>query len=283
MNTKSIEAQASFGFGHAQVVRCLWDTPIDVVGAPPEHRVEFAMLPRSEVARGCFPQRQGVQRFVPVGEVFFFPAGQVVHARSQCRQQYSVVCHFEPEAARRWFEEDLTWTDARLLASLNVTHPRVRALLADLAEELTHPGFAHAAMIELMAAQIGIELARYLKGIEERPCTGGLSPRNLRLIDARLTQDGAPPTLSELAILCGLSVRHLTRAFRASRRRSIGRYIADERMQRAKRWLGAGRSVKWIAYTMGFNSPAALSTAFRRTTGERPRDYLQRLGPRGNH
>jgi AraC family transcriptional regulator len=210
--------------------------------------------------------------------MFFFPAGQVVHAKSHCQRQYSVVCSFRPDAAELWFHDRLQWTDARLQASLNITNPGMRSLLCRLGEELRNPGFAGSTMIEMLAGQIGIELARYLIGIEELSHTGGLSPRNLRLIDERLAQNGAPPGLSELAGLCGLSVRHLTRAFRTSRRRSIGNYIAEYRIQRVKHLLASGISVKWIAYTMGFSSPAALSAAFRRATGERPRDYRHPAG-----
>jgi AraC family transcriptional regulator len=273
-----IEAQGSFGFGHAQIVRRAWDEPIDVVGVPNEHRLEFAMLPRSNAARGRFPDRQGIPGFERFGEIFFFPAGQVVHAKSHCRRQYSVVCSFRPEAMERWFQGRLQWTDARLQGSLNITNPSIRSLLARLGEELLNPGFAGTTMIEMMAGQIGIELARYLVGIEELSHTGGLSHRNLRLIDERLAQNGPPPSLTELAGLCGLSVRHLTRAFRTSRRRSIGDYMAECRIDRARHLLASGMSVKWIAHTMAFSSPAALSTAFRRATGERPRDYLQRVG-----
>jgi AraC family transcriptional regulator len=276
--TKRIEAEASFGFGRVQIVRRVWDEPIDVVGASNEHRLEFAMLPRSSAARGCFPDRRGIHPFARFGEVFFFPAGQVVHAKSQCQRQYSVVCSFQPEAVELGFHGRPQWTDARLQASLNITNPSIRSLLSRLGKELRDPGFAGAAMIEMIAGQVSIELARYLSGIEELPRTGGLSARNLRLIDERLAQNGAPPSLTELAGLCGLSVRHLTRAFRTSRRQSISNYIAECRIERAKHLLASGTSVKWIACTMGFSSPAALSTAFRRATGERPRDYLQRVG-----
>jgi AraC family transcriptional regulator len=151
-------------------------------------------------------------------------------------------------------------------------------VLFRLGEELRNPGFAGATMIEMLAGQLSIELGRYLMGIQDPPRTGGLSPKHLRLIDERLAQSGASPTLTELAGLCGLSVRHLTRAFRTSRRQSIGDHIAECRIEQAKLLLGSGVSVKSIAYTMGFSSPAALSTAFRRATGERPRDYLQRVG-----
>jgi AraC family transcriptional regulator len=278
---KSVEAQASFALGSAQIVRRTWEAPIDVVAAPTQHHLEFATLPRSAAARGCFPARDRRLRYEPFGEVFFFPAGRLVHAKSHCRHQYSVVCSFEPEAEGAWFHRELQWTDARLQAALNVTSTNVRTLLWRLGEELRSPGFAGAAMIEMIAGQIGIELTRYLIGVEQPPHTGGLSARNLRLIDERLTQDGAPPTLTELADLCALSVRHLTRAFRSSRRRSIGDYIVEWRMQRAKQLLASGSSVKYIAYTMGFSSPSGLSTAFRRATGERPRDYLQRLTAKG--
>lgn len=106
--TTSIEAQASFGFGHVQIVRRVWDEPIDVVAAPDEHRLEFAMLPRSSAARGWFPDRQRIPQSVRIGEVFFFPAGQVVHAQSHCRRQYSVVCSFRPEAVDLWFHSAIT-------------------------------------------------------------------------------------------------------------------------------------------------------------------------------
>jgi AraC family transcriptional regulator len=132
-------------------------------------------------------------------------------------------------------------------------------------------------MVEMLAGQAGIELARHLTGIEELPCQGGLSARNMRLVEERLAVDGASPSLAELAQLCGLSVRHLTRAFRTSRQRSLGEYISECRIQRARHLLASGMSVKSIACTMGFNSAAALCTAFRRATGERPRDYLRKM------
>jgi AraC family transcriptional regulator len=272
-----IEAQGSFGFGHAEIVRRVWAEPIDVAGVPAEHRLEFAMLPRSSAARGCFPGHQTIPRFERFGEMFFFPAGQLVHARSRCRRQYSVVCSFRPEALEDWFENRLQWTDARLQATLNITNPTIRGLLSRLGEELLHPGFAGASLIESMAGQIGIELARHLTGIEEPTHRGGLSAMNLRRIDDRLAQSGPAPALGELAASCGLSVRHLTRAFRASRRRSIGNYVAECRIEQAKHLLASGKSVKWIAYTMAFSSPAALSAAFRRATGATPRDYVSAL------
>jgi AraC family transcriptional regulator len=107
--------------------------------------------------------------------------------------------------------------------------------------------------------------------------TGGLAAWRLRLIDERLREIRAAPTLEELAKLCNLSVRQLTRGFRASRGRSIGEHVAQCRIENAKRLLATDESVKAIAYSLGFSSPSSFSFAFRRATGETPREFRQRL------
>jgi AraC family transcriptional regulator len=146
-----------------------------------------------------------------------------------------------------------------------------------LAAEMRRPGFASEALVELITGQMAIELGRYYETITERPVAGGLSPWRLRLIDERLAEMHDTPTLSELATLCNLSVRQLTRGFRASHGCSIGDHIARTRIESAKRLLDTEESVKAIAYSMGFSSPSSFSYAFRRATGATPRQFRQRV------
>lgn len=274
-----IEAeQALGGLGRVQIVRKFWNDPIDVLGTADTHRVELALLPRSDSAKGCFPEHWGPYRFEPIGEVFLMPARHIVHAKSNCRHQNSVVCSFDPGAVNEWFEAELEWTDGRLQGSLNVLNANVRGLLFRMGEELRSPGFASDTLLELMAGQVAIELSRYLLGIGEHRAYGGLAPRHLRLIDQRLAENPVPPSLADLAQLCDLSVRHLTRAFRVSRGRSIGRYIAERRMDQAKQMLASGMAVKAVAYACGFTAPSNFAAAFLRATGETPRQYRQRAG-----
>lgn len=275
---RTIEAAISFGAGHVQLVHSAWSEPIDVVGVAPEHRLELALLPRSRHARGCFPEHWGPHRFERFGEMFLLPADQAVHAKSECRHQYSIVCSFLPDAVNSWMDDELQWTEARLQGSLDIASPAIRSLLLRLGAEVRNPGIASASMIELIAGQIAIELARYCAGIHESKRMGGLPACKLRLIDERLAEQRAAPSLAELAALCDLSVRHLTRAFRISRCRSIGTYIAECRIRQAKRLLASDESVKSIAYSMGFNSPSNFCSAFRRATGETPRQYRQQAG-----
>jgi AraC family transcriptional regulator len=273
---QNIDAERLTPIGCARLVRSYWAEPIDRVSVAAEYHLELALLPRPD-SQGSFPEYWGSQRFERFGEVFLVPARQALHVRSSCRQQHSIVCAFRPDAVKAWFEDELEWTDARLCASLDIASPHIRSSLFRLGEELRNPGFASDAMIEILAGQIAIDVARYCIGIGEYKISGGLCAWKLRLIDERLAEPGATPTLSELASACDLSIRHLTRAFRRSRGRSIGSCIIESRINQSKNLLASSASLKSIAYSMGFTSPSNFSTAFRRATGETPSEYRQRV------
>jgi AraC family transcriptional regulator len=153
----------------------------------------------------------------------------------------------------------------------------IRGLLLRLADELRQPGLTSEALMELIAAQTAIEIGRHGSSVSEPVAVGGLAPWRLRLIDARLQEVREPPTLTELAGLCKLSVRQLTRGFRVSRGCSVGDQVAESRLANAKRLLATSRSVKAIAYSLGFASPSSFSYAFRRSVGESPRQFRQRI------
>ena len=162
------------------------------------------------------------------------------------------------------------------MASLDVREANIRNLLLRLAEEAKHPGFASQVMVELIAAQLALELGRYCLLASENPAAGGLAPWRLRLIDERLQEVREAPTLAELAELCRLSVRQLTRGFRISRGCSIGEHVAEMRMQHARNMLAADLSVKSIGYELGFSSPSSFCYAFRKATGETPMQFRHR-------
>jgi AraC family transcriptional regulator len=128
-------------------------------------------------------------------------------------------------------------------------------------------------MTELIAGQIALELARHCAATDEAPGAGGLPSWRLRLIDERLAEVREAPTLTELAGLCNMSVRQLTRGFRASRGCSIGDYVSQSRVDTAKRLLASDRSIKSIARSMGFGSASSFSYAFRRGAGVNPRQF----------
>lgn len=275
-NTR-IEAEQAIALGNVRVVHNTWNEPINLIARAVErHHVELTLLPVSKTAQARFVDHWGPHRFERMGQMFLLPADHTIHARSDCQQQNSIICSFDPAAIERWFDRRLQWTDDRLQGTLDIANNRIRNLLFNIGEEIRTPGFANDTMLELMAAQLAIELSRYLTGIDDESRGGGLSPWRLRLIEQRLTEESSPPSLTELATLCDLSVRHLARAFRISRGRSLGSHIAEQRLNHAKRMLADGMSIKSVAFNTGFSAPSNFTAAFVRSTGETPRQYRQR-------
>jgi AraC family transcriptional regulator len=275
----TLEAEIRVPIATAQLVRFHITEPADNTKREEDtYWVDLCLTPRPRNTRACYRDHWGPNRFERLGNVFLVPPHETIQTRSDGGSpQSSVLCHLSPEPMRQWLEADLEWTDRRLQASLDIHDANIRGLLLRLADEMRHPGFASDVLVELIAAQMAIELGRYCAAIKGGPSTGGLSPWRLRLIDERLREVQETPTLSELAGLCNLSIRQLTRGFRTSRGCSIGDHVAHCRLDHAKRLLTSDQSVKSIAYSLGFASPSSFCYAFRRSTGETPRQFRQRV------
>jgi AraC family transcriptional regulator len=273
-----VESELRAPVATAQLVRFQFPKPIDsVLRDEQQYRLDLCLTPRPGNARARFADRWQPGRFEPIGDLFLVPPGESMIAVSDgCCQQASIVCQLQPGLLRECLDDQLQWTDQSLVAGLDVHDANIRSLMLRLAQEARNPGFASQMLVELIAAQLAIELTRYSAANSEAQAPRGLAAWRLRVIDERLQELGAPPTLSELAALCRLSVRQLTRGFRVSRECSIGDYVADNRIQQARQLLAAEESIKAVAYTLGFASPSSFCFAFRRATGEAPGQFRQR-------
>jgi AraC family transcriptional regulator len=274
----TIDAESHAPGMTAQVIRFKMAGPTDnILREKPAYWLDMSLSPRPRNVRGCYNKHWNPHRFERMGKLFLVPPGETLHTRTDSgSSQTSIVCHLSPEAMRNWLDADFEWTDRGLEASLNIQNDNVRSLLLRLAHETRYPGFATETMTELIAGQLTIELGRYFRHLSDIPVSGGLAPWRLRIIDEYLREMPATPTLSELANLCKLSVRQLTRGFRTSRGCSIGDYLASNRINHAKTLLSSGQSVKEVAYALGFSSPSSFCFAFRRATGVTPREFLRR-------
>jgi AraC family transcriptional regulator len=274
----TVHAELSVPAATAQIVRFELAEPADsVIREEDSYRLDLCLTPRMANARGCFRESWGPHRFEPVGDLFLLPAGQDLHMRSDGGGQSSMICQLHRDPILDWVGGKIEWNDRRLEAILDISNTQIRTLLLRLAHETRHPGFASQLLVELIAGQLAIELGRYCQSVADTPMTGGLASWRIRLIDERLMEVTKAPTLTELAALCNLSVRQLTRGFRASRGCSIGDYVAQSRIKTAKRLLVGSESVKAIAYAMGFSSPSSFSFAFRRATGLTPGQFRQHI------
>ena len=277
-NVMSIEAQLQSPLATTQLVQFEFPEPIDHRTLPVRgYRLDLCLTPRPDNARACYLDHWNSRRFERLGNLFMQPAGEILHTRSDgCCRQTSLMCELNPEPINEWFEEDLQWTDNRLLESLDLRDANIQGILLRLAQEVRQPGIASGVMVEMMVGQLAIEITRYWSRHREPAVAGGLAPWRLRLIDERLGEIAAPPSLAELSELCRLSVRQLTRGFRVSRGCSIGDYIAASRIEHARHLLTGDQSVKAVAYSLGFASSSSFCYAFRRATGETPRQFRSR-------
>jgi AraC family transcriptional regulator len=275
--TMRVEAELRVPVAAAQLVHYQLNEPADnLQSEDARYRLDLCLTPRPRNARACYPQRWGRERFERLGKVFVVPPGELLHSRSDARgEQASLLFQLDPSAIQERLEQNLGWDARYLSAGLDVRDASIQMLLMRLAEEAKNPGFASEMLVELIAAQLAIELSRYQQRIARESNSGGLAQWRLKLIDERLKDTPLMPTLDELAGLCGLSVRQLTRGFRASRACSIGDYVANSRIELAKEMLASDSSVKAIAYTLGFSSPSSFCYAFRRASGQSPGQYRQ--------
>lgn len=273
-----VEAELRAHNAHVQLVQYRFgEPPESVMHLDDTIRVELCLSGRHRTARACFSDRWNDSRFERIGELFVVPPTLDMVARSdEDRPLHSVVCQLAVEPVVALFDEEVPeLTDHFLLVGLDVRDASLRSLLLRLADETRRPGFASRVLVEAIAAQIGIELLRYGGAIPEPPRPGGLTAWQLRRIDERLRDLCEAPTLAELAALCHVSVRQLTRGFRASRGCSVGTHVAATQMMHARALLASGASVRSIADTLGFSSSSNFCQAFRRATGTTPARYRQ--------
>jgi AraC family transcriptional regulator len=243
------------------------------------YRLDLCLGPRSLTGRLCYTDHWPSHRFEAPGRLFLLPPGETLRARSGIGRERLLLCRLRADGVRRWGSGEGAFTRSRIEASLDVSSHRIKHLLRRLGQEARRPGFASEVLAEAIGVQIAVELERYYGETAGLSGAHGLAPWRLRLIDERLDASDSPPTLSELAALCDLSVRQLARSFRAARGVSIGKHVAEVRLDRAKRLLLAGKAIKSVAFAVGFQSVTSFCFAFRNATGLSPGEYRQtRLG-----
>ena len=218
-------------------------------------------------------------RFARLGALILRPMGMPLEFRHAGGEFTSVRCRFA--STDRLKQPGESWSDAELEACLHIAEPRVEYAMIRLAEECKQPDANSAAIVASLGELILADLARYFQAVRTRATSrkGGLPASHLRRISEHIENSTAPPSISDLAALCGLSTSHLMRAFRQSTGKSVAKYAEHIRMSKAKTLLSeSDLPISEIATRLGFSTPAAFSHSFRRVTGHTPRDYRSSIG-----
>jgi len=159
---------------------------------------------------------------------------------------------------------------------VHTTSPgRTEWLMRNLYQEMRQGDeFGSAVMVESFATALAVDLVRRLASsdTDNRLRKKSLAPWRMRLLHERVLSNELAPSLTELAELCDMTVRHLCRAFKADTGITPGQYINAAMAQHARTLLShTNLPLTEIAHRLGFATSASFSNAFQRATGLKPR------------
>jgi AraC family transcriptional regulator len=260
-----------------QIQRYRWDQPLNEGFFNPQVcYLDLSLIRRSPEEQASM--QQGA-RYFPIGDSVFWPAGSEIRSRIPAVDHRVLSCMFDPVMLEHYL--DIKWSLFEMSACFAIRNPHIRHGLARLAEEVQAPGFASQALVQSTVCSLVVELTRHFRGIKSTAIESGsrLTSRQLRLLEERTENlSGATPTLDELASVCGLSSRHLTRAYKNTTGTTLSQFIADTRIRQAKGLLSKPEAlIKTVAFDTGFQSAAAFAAAFRKATGWSPRRFRKEV------
>jgi len=240
--------------------------------------IDLCLTPRRPNADARFCDHWAAARFTQLGSLIALPPRERLELRSKGGRHVSLLCQLQAHEVDRWLPEDFAWTERRLEASLNIANDTIHSLMMRLHEELKRPRNGTLELCNAIVAQLAIELARHFAAASGADTKGGLASWRLRIVDERVADPHAIyPTAGELALLCRLSPRQFSRAFRVSRGSAISDYLAQTRIDVAKRKLYTKASIADVSMSLGFSSQSSFTAAFKRSTGTTPAQFRKRI------
>lgn len=274
----SIMAAASLSFGTVTIVDWHWPSPMDVTARETHHMIEMSLPPFSAVGTASLPEI-APQRFTAIGAVFLRPAGVAVRSTGAGGHVRTVRVAVIPERLEEMMGTGIASEEEVLRVALDLRSDGPKFLLQRMRAELERPGIAAGQLLEAYGTALMIETVRSLhKEVQHLRSRARLAGWQYRRVCDRILDGEATPTVTELAGLCGLSVRHFLRLYRALTGECVTQQIARVQLDRASALLQDGDlSMKEVATRLGFAHAGSFSTAFRRATGVSPSAYRQRL------
>jgi AraC family transcriptional regulator len=274
-----VEHRRHFAHGYAEVRKYLWSRRIESIIRIQNDVIvlNMALTPRPAHTRVAVLGRER-QEPEDIGRMFVMMPGSTFRLIAPTGRLRSVHCALSRRKFEELLNEPFDWDGNEM--ELSGPTSEMEWLLGRIHNELSRDQFGRDVAIETYANALCLELARRLRrGRPARPelHKGGLAAWRMQLLRERAYADAPAPGLEELAELCGMTVRQLSRAFKAETGKTIGRFVDEATMERAHRLLAAAdRSIGEVAAHLGFANASSFAHAFRRATGMLPSQSRQR-------
>jgi AraC family transcriptional regulator len=265
-----------FPGGWLEVRNYRWSRPIEVIWSTEKRCYLLTMaLDGQETGTVVTDLRSGQRSALgPRARMIMVPPKQSLRCNSEAGQVRSLRCVLDSELVESFLNGIPMWDWSRvpLDSTHNFSSGQIEWLLRRMYREMCYPDFATLSVIEALAKQLSVEILRKFcpPRTHRNESWGGLSQRHKRMIRERVNSHEPLPDREELADLCNMTIRHLSRAFRTETSQTLGRYIDSVMIDRANGMLMIGTPVRDIANSLGYASASSFTSAFRRATGLLP-------------
>lgn len=241
--------------------------------------LSLALSPRPHDMQISYMGKQSPELFTAFGNCCFVPAGQESLVRGSTSDYREICCLFDPDLFAPHI--NWQWTPLELAACFDIKNINIRSNLLRLTEEVLTPRYGQEILVDAIFQTLLVELSRHFRALREvnHTATGQLSARQLRLIEERVINTGGQElSVEALAQLCEVSSRHLSRMFKKTTGRTLGQFINEFRINRAKLLLSQPDClIKEVAFRCGFSNQSSFSQVFRKATGKTPKHFRSEM------
>jgi AraC family transcriptional regulator len=233
-----------------------------------------------------YPGKRRFEGKVLSGEMAIIPAGSSWVCRAEGAEPPAMLLlYLRPLFVRSAAGElNLSQTEIGLSPQIGFKDKHICHVALSLLHELNEANVVGRLYADSLATGLAIQLVRrysYLKDIHVGH--GGMAQHKLRqaiaLIDHHLCdEEEGRVGLRAVARAVSMSYFHFSRAFKQSMGMTATNYIAERRIERAKKMLAETElPISEIALRSGFSSQSHFTTAFRRLAGATPKAFRAAL------
>ena len=263
------------------VYRFCQPEPFERLFEAPSHTLSMSLTPQVYYSQAAFISAgKEPESWSEFGDVTFAPRGSLMMVRAPggIESYRGLYCIFDDEKFAQTTGLGDFWSDQQLAAGLDIQSPAIKRDLYRILKEVSEASYRCESMVEAVAQAVMVELARYMRRSPSASTTASrvaLARWQMRRITEYVEgMIDSSPTIDELAHVCEIGRRQLTRAFKATTGRTIGEYVAEVRMTKAKSLLTeTSLSQKEIAFRLGFSGPSSFCATFGKTVGITPKQF----------